>query len=689
MAGPVLARIFFLNDDQLDPRCANGKKGCTPDQANQHRLGQAQLEWIRAHKSGAAVIFFAQHEPAYGTCAHDPGDDPGKDLVGTDGTPYTHVLTMDWWYEDRNAYIEEIAPYAAMLFSAHEHQYSRRRIDDTLYQKVGKSDETTPNSDIVGAFYEVKPATAGAPVYARIDDRCSANLVSSSTAQDTYYYTVVEVDYSGIDPASGRDPASGDTAPAVPPVYAHTVAVPYADGQVGTPVRIDPEGQAARFSQRAIEDRLIALGQSWQYWAKRDPGNPGEFLGACLGAPVVDSDGRSWTDPDFDPDAAVTSDCAWTEGPTRMGYPSAENGLSVPTDLSNLQGNASAAYIRKGFSFDPAQRRPMTLLMDHDDGFQAFINGDLVVDGNCCTTRAGQTVALELHEAGVVERFPLDSKDLYGEGKALSKGSGGNHVLAIVGYNYHKDSSDLILGPELRVTRIGLVAAPTISPAGGVFAAPVEVSLETATAEASIHYTLDSSDPADLANPGREAYGGVFVLSQTTTVKAIAVKAGLEDSDVASAEFTIGAVAPVRVKLEGYEPGGEGVAYHDTTAGNRGDAECGTDDVDLWNGETEGCYIGATATGEWVKYMVEVPADGDYTVSIRYATPKDARKVHLEFDDVDLTGTVVLPNTGGWQNWQTYTLPNPVTLSAGTQVMRLFVEQGGMNLNWIELALQP
>ena len=42
------------------------------------------------------------------------------------------------------------------------------------------------------------------------------------------------------------------------------------------------------------------------------------------------------------------------------------------------------------------------------------------------------------------------------------------------------------------------------------------------------------------------------------------------------------------------------------------------------------------------------------------------------------------PNTGGWQNWQTVTVP--ANLTAGPKVLRLSMEGGGFNLNWFELA---
>jgi hypothetical protein len=79
------------------------------------------------------------------------------------------------------------------------------------------------------------------------------------------------------------------------------------------------------------------------------------------------------------------------------------------------------------------------------------------------------------------------------------------------------------------------VAAPTISPAGGTFTAPVTVSLESTTAGAAIRYTTDGSVPTSASF----LYAGPFVLSSTTTVTARAMAAGMLDSAVASASFTV------------------------------------------------------------------------------------------------------------------------------------------------------
>ena len=79
------------------------------------------------------------------------------------------------------------------------------------------------------------------------------------------------------------------------------------------------------------------------------------------------------------------------------------------------------------------------------------------------------------------------------------------------------------------------VATPTFNPAGGTYYETQNVSIACTTAGATIHYTLDGSTPT--ANSA--TYSSPIAISQTTTIKAIGVKSGMENSNVATATYTI------------------------------------------------------------------------------------------------------------------------------------------------------
>ena len=86
---------------------------------------------------------------------------------------------------------------------------------------------------------------------------------------------------------------------------------------------------------------------------------------------------------------------------------------------------------------------------------------------------------------------------------------------------------------EATYEKMDTVAKPEFVPGGGKFAGRVEVALQCATAGAEIHYTTDGSMPtAESA-----VYGDKLVLAATTTVKAIAVKEGFVNSEIAEATY--------------------------------------------------------------------------------------------------------------------------------------------------------
>ena len=65
---------------------------------------------------------------------------------------------------------------------------------------------------------------------------------------------------------------------------------------------------------------------------------------------------------------------------------------------------------------------------------------------------------------------------------------------------------------------------------------------------------------------------------------------------------------------------------------------------------------------------------------------------NVDFGGVNKTGTLTVPNTGGWQTWQTIT--TTVQLTAGQQIMQVDFDTNGStgyvgNFNWLELTAAP
>jgi len=168
-------------------------------------------------------------------------------------------------------------------------------------------------------------------------------------------------------------------------------------------------------------------------------------------------------------------------------------------------------------------------------------------------------------------------------------------------------------------------------------------------------------------------------------------------SSIATVEITVGSgcgqlpyygtpsAIPGTIQAENFDLGGEGVAYHDTTSGNSGNQYRTLEDVDIENcTDAGGGYnIGWMGTGEWLEYTVNVSGTGNYTLEARVSAMAAGKTFYVEFNGVNKTGNITVPNTGGWQNWTTVSVP--VSLSAGTQIMRFVSNSADFNLNYIRL----
>jgi hypothetical protein len=147
---------------------------------------------------------------------------------------------------------------------------------------------------------------------------------------------------------------------------------------------------------------------------------------------------------------------------------------------------------------------------------------------------------------------------------------------------------------------------------------------------------------------------------------------------------------PGKVEFENYDAGGQDIAYHDTTSTNLGGAYR-TNAVDI-KASTDmggGYLVGWTAATEWLNYTVNVTAAGTYSIDVRLASSGAGGTFHIEVNGVDKTGSLAVPNTGGWQVWQTVTKTG-VALTAGPQVIRVVMDTIGAsgsvaNFNWFAI----
>jgi hypothetical protein len=138
------------------------------------------------------------------------------------------------------------------------------------------------------------------------------------------------------------------------------------------------------------------------------------------------------------------------------------------------------------------------------------------------------------------------------------------------------------------------------------------------------------------------------------------------------------------IQAEDYDLGGEGIGYHDQEAANQGGAYRAAESVDV-QATTDaggGFNVGWITAGEWLVYTASSASSAVYTANLRVATMA-AQTVHIEVDGKNVSGPIALPNTGGWQSFQTVSRVLTGNVTAGNHLIRVVFDSGGVNLNWL------
>jgi GH18 family chitinase len=98
-----------------------------------------------------------------------------------------------------------------------------------------------------------------------------------------------------------------------------------------------------------------------------------------------------------------------------------------------------------------------------------------------------------------------------------------------------------------------------------------------------------------------------------------------------------------------------------------------------------GLNVGYADTGDWMAYYnINFPTSGSYLIEYRVASAVSGARISSDLSAGTIQlGSVDIPNTGGWQNWQT--VSHTVNVNAGTYNFGVFIQNTGVNLNWIKI----
>jgi hypothetical protein len=309
-------------------------------------------------------------------------------------------------------------------------------------------------------------------------------------------------------------------------------------------------------------------------------------------------------------------------------------------------------------------------------------------------------------------RFEAEAYDNGGEGIAYHDTTSGNSSGA-----YRSDNVDIRVTTDasgsynLKSVRAGEWLAYTVNiAAAGTYA--VDFRVASSGTGGTVRLTVDGTDVSGgISLPDT----GGWNVWQTVRKEGISLPAGkhvlrlaieangsggtvadinwlnVSAASTPSAAYTGTPVAlPNRIEAENYDRGGEGSAYHDTTSGNN-TAAYRSDDVDIrvTTDSSGGYNLKSVRAGEWLAYSVNVVTGGTYALDLRVASLGGGGTVNLTVDGADVTGPIVLPDTGSWNTWTTVT-KSGVALTAGPHVFKLVISANGpggtaADINWLAI----
>ena len=137
---------------------------------------------------------------------------------------------------------------------------------------------------------------------------------------------------------------------------------------------------------------------------------------------------------------------------------------------------------------------------------------------------------------------------------------------------------------------------------------------------------------------------------------------------------------PGKVQAENYNKGGAGKAYYDLNKGNEGGV-LRKDDVDIYQ-PNMGVAVGYCQKGEWLKYTVNIAADGEYEISANMAGENGTGGFVLYLDDERIGDEMV--NDG--QGFTTYSVVSggKATLKAGEHELKLEISNDWVDIDYVE-----
>jgi len=150
---------------------------------------------------------------------------------------------------------------------------------------------------------------------------------------------------------------------------------------------------------------------------------------------------------------------------------------------------------------------------------------------------SAQSVSISSATSGANLRYTLDGSEPTTSSPAYTSALAVAETLTVKARAYKTGWTDSDSGHASFWISGGMVATPTVTPAGGAQTTPPLVSMSTATTGATLRYTLDGSTPT----AADAVFIYPFLVPVTTTIKVKAFKAGFTASATTSVTYDVDA----------------------------------------------------------------------------------------------------------------------------------------------------
>lgn len=99
---------------------------------------------------------------------------------------------------------------------------------------------------------------------------------------------------------------------------------------------------------------------------------------------------------------------------------------------------------------------------------------------------------------------------------------------------------------------------------------------------------------------------------------------------------------------------------------------------------TNGYAVGWIEDSEWLNYTLKNVTEGIYSIDFRFSAQYSGSSVYIEINGKRATKSILLPSTGGSNNWQTRTFTN-IIFPSGKVNLKIVFEKGGCNFNYFKI----